>query len=96
VQGRRLLPNADGYLPPSFEPGDYGRATNAEAIAVSERHGWWQVCAPDGSNGSLNPRIHAVTEHEDGTITVSPSIDFSQRRPGAYHGFLVRGVWRGC
>lgn len=38
---------------------------------------------------------HQVTEHDDGTITVSPSILVGD---GAgvhqWHGFLERGVWR--
>lgn len=44
--------------------------------------------------GSLNPELHSVTEHEDGTITVSPSIDLSQRDPTFWHGWLERGVFR--
>lgn len=36
-------------------------------------------------------RTHTVTEHEDGTITVSPSIFDA---PDGWHGFLERGVWR--
>jgi hypothetical protein len=39
-----------------------------------------------------------VVEHEDGTITVSPSILVSTSRDGkpleVWHGFLERGVWR--
>jgi hypothetical protein len=35
-----------------------------------------------------------VTEHDDGTITVSPSIFGNKDRPSAWHGFLERGVWR--
>ncbi len=92
TQGRRVMPNPEGWLPPDLQPGDYGRAVNPQA--EGKRTGWWNVCAPDGTAGSLDPEIHTVTEHEDGTVTVSPSIDFSQRRPGAFHGFLQRGVWR--
>jgi hypothetical protein len=37
----------------------------------------------------MDPEIgHSVTEHEDGTITVSPSIQGDK-----YHGNLIRGVW---
>jgi hypothetical protein len=86
------MTDANGWLPPNFTPGDYGRATAAE-IKPTSSLAWWQVCAPDGSNGSLDPEIHTVTEHEDGTITVTPSLDFSKRRAGAYHGFLTRGIW---
>jgi hypothetical protein len=92
MKGRRVYPDMLGFLPP-LEPGDYGRAT---AKQFAERHPsmlWWQVCAPDATQGSLNPAIHIVDEHPDGTITVSPSIDFSQRRIGGYHGYLVKGEW---
>lgn len=41
---------------------------------------------------------HQVVEHEDSTITVSPSILISQRRAGTitrqWHGFLEHGIWR--
>jgi hypothetical protein len=92
MKGRRVMPDADGWLPANFEPGDYGRAT-CNDIKEDSALGWWQCCSPTGDHGSLNPAVHTVTEHEDGTITVSPSLDFSKRKPGAYHGFLVRGVW---
>jgi hypothetical protein len=40
-----------------------------------------------------------VTEHEDGTITVKPSIGLGRAgAPGGFarHGFLTRGEWREC
>lgn len=38
---------------------------------------------------------HQVTEHEDGTVTVSPSILSTTASHGHdWHGFLERGVWR--
>ena len=36
---------------------------------------------------------HDVTEHEDGTITVSPSILITGEG-GSWHGYLELGVWR--
>ena len=92
MQGRRVAVNADGWLPPNLEPGDYGRATNPRV--VGSRNEWWQCCAPDGSQGCLDPKIHLVVEHEDRTITVSPSLDYSKRPQGGWHGWLERGVWR--
>ena len=93
VQGRRVMPNADGWLNPSDinKPASYGRATNSRV--VGQRTGWWEVTTPDGHVGSLNPDIHTVLEHDDGTITVNPSIDMSQRHPGWWHGYLRRGVF---
>jgi len=53
----------------------------------------WMVVTPGGHLGNLSK--HEVTEHEDGTITVSPSILVSNPQQGElFHGFLERGVWR--
>lgn len=91
--GTRVYPNAEGWLDPAAidKPGAYGRATAEKARGAA---GHWQATAPDGHVGRLDPSIHTVVEHEDGTITVTPSIDFSQRIPGGWHGWLTRGVWR--
>jgi hypothetical protein len=52
----------------------------------------WMVRTPNGHLGNLGN--HDVTEHEDGTITVSPSIVVSNPQEGElYHGFLREGVW---
>ena len=40
---------------------------------------------------------HKVTEHDDGTITVSPSILVSGGGDGLqWHGHLINGVWSNC
>jgi hypothetical protein len=39
---------------------------------------------------------HDVVEHEDGTITVSPSILVTQGEGRQWHGYLERGIWREC
>lgn len=90
--GVRVQPRADGYLDPNMPLASYGRPTAARVQGT--RSGWWQVRAPDGSGGSLNPEVHTIDEHEDGTITVRPSLDYSQRKPGAWHGWLTRGIFR--
>lgn len=97
MNGIRVWPSAEGWLDASamMQPGAYGRATNPN-IKPGSAASWWEVTAPDGSMGVLSPELHTVTEHEDGTITVHPSIDFSKRRAGAFHGWLQRGVWRDC
>ena len=82
TQGRRInyFDNPeDGHL--YLGPGDYGRETN----------GTWVIRPPRGDAGDIGDSTgHQVIEHEDGTISVSPSID----SPGAWHGFLEHGVWR--
>ncbi len=73
--GVRVYPDAatnDLRMP----DGGYGRNSD----------GTWLVRPPGAHTGALDG--HAVTEHEDGTITVSPSIDGE-----GFHGHLINGVW---
>lgn len=79
IQGMRIYPDSSGNL--FFgEPCVYGR----------DGDGNWWCRPPKGGCGILGD--HQVTEHEDGTITVSPSI----LMPGQWHGYLERGVFREC
>lgn len=78
MQGKRI--NAQDN--PRFAPGEYG--------IISD--GTWYACTPNGHLGSL--RNHTVTEHEDGTITVSPSILVSDDTGELWHGYLENGIWR--
>lgn len=85
MQGQRL-PNCFTGTPPR---GAYWR----------DERGWWNCCSPNGRVGMLTE--HEVVEHEDGTITVTPSIlidptDMGSRTLLGWHGFLERGVWREC
>lgn len=79
MQGRRVYPNEKGHL--LLKEGDYGK----------DKSGAWYVRPPGCHMGSI--KNHQVTEHEDGTITVSPSIRITERDYG-WHGFLEKGVWR--
>jgi hypothetical protein len=86
MQGtRRDLDNEHEVL----EPGEYGWHAD---------HKKWYCRAPQTKEGfyagfgSLGN--HQVTEHEDGTITVSPSILITGHHGVRWHGYLERGVWR--
>jgi hypothetical protein len=69
-----------------MEPGDYGQA------AYGDQREW--VCrAPNGYGGAL--RLHTVTEHDDRTITVEPSILIERPGAGRYHFAVVLGVRAG-
>lgn len=96
IMGTRIYPGSDGYLEQAAinQPATFGRSTNPRVAAG--RAGWWQVTTPDGCIGSLNPAIHSIVEHADGTITVTPSIDMSQKRPGGWHGWLTNGEFISC
>jgi hypothetical protein len=71
----------------SIQPGDYGKwpvdGTDSE---------WW-VCDPLDTWPSGGYISHQVTEHENGTITVSPSILCKVGDIETFHGWLNRGVW---
>jgi hypothetical protein len=81
-KGKRveLVPQPGGWQ--LLNPGEYGRW----------RDGSWYGCAPDGSDCNLTN--HQVIEHEDGTITVSPSILITSPGSESWHGYLERGIWR--
>lgn len=80
MNGRRII----GKSPHELELGDYGR------WAADENH--WYARTPNGLLANLSN--HTVQEHEDGTVTVSPSIFVNQGKPESWHGFLERGIWR--
>lgn len=70
-------------------PGSYWKASN----------GTWYCHAPGDGGFTGNLSAHDVTEHEDGTITVSPSILIKSRHGetvSEWHGFLEHGDWREC
>ena len=70
-----------------FEAGDYGRHPEDNN---------WYACTPNGHLANLVK--HSVTEHEDKTITVHPSIlvtmKVNKQDKRLYHGHLVRGIWK--
>lgn len=57
----------------------------------------WYIHFPDRGAGDLmgNLANHTVTENEDGTITVTPSI-LTWNKVERRHGFLTKGIWEGC
>ena len=58
-------------------------------------HDTWWASTPNGLGANL--ASHEVTEHADGTITVSPSILVTDGAAGhRWHGYLEAGVWREC
>jgi hypothetical protein len=86
TQGRRV----HDLEPHEYEPGDYGWWERGGA--------WYARCPGDGPRRlSGNLSNHQVVEHDDRTITVSPSILVTARWASVeqtWHGFLERGVWR--
>lgn len=88
------MPDAGGRLR-DLQPGEYGHADlRRDYIDADSACNWWVICAPNGAMCSLDPKIHALTENRDGTLTVSPSIRIPKEGPERWHGYLERGVWR--
>ena len=84
MKGRRIYPDVDGKC--RYQPGDYGK----------EADGTWMFRCPDPDIHLGSLERHTVTEHEDGTITVSPSILIRHGDDKSWHGYLKRGVWQQC
>lgn len=85
MQGERVRPDETGAL--WLAPGEYGQNVAGE----------WCARPPGGRVHMGSLKEHDVTEHGDGTITVSPSILIQQDGPIGlvlWHGYLERGVWR--
>jgi hypothetical protein len=98
TKGRRI-DNPDNFTSSPVEPGDYWK----------DQNGHWQVVAPvprddDGFLLIADVSTWEVTEHEDGTITVSPSIFWGAggypnsplewAAKHTWHGWLEHGEWR--
>jgi uncharacterized protein with NRDE domain len=68
------------------------------AGAFWKQDGIWYGVTPNGHLTNL--ANHKVVEHEDGTITVSPSILVGKGVKAGkideqlWHGYLEQGVWR--
>ena len=80
MKGHRL-DNPNSLLP---FPGEYGK----------DARGQWFGMTPNGHLANLSG--HKVIEHEDGSISVEPSIMVTMREKELWHGFLRRGTWEPC
>jgi hypothetical protein len=78
--GRRVYPDENGHF--IMAPGDYCCDTDGQ---------WWvRPPSPKASMGVISE--HTIVEHEDKTISVTPSILMA----GVWHGFLIKGEWSEC
>lgn len=85
MTGKRIYPDLkNGEHFPLLNDGEYRKCD-----------GYFFAQAPNGG-GLANLRAHQVTEHEDGSITVSPSILIKDGTGKEWHGFLEHGIWRTC
>ena len=86
----RVYPNKEGLM--DFPP---------DLVCFGkDRDGLWWFKHPHTHGGVISK--HQVVEHEDRTITVSPSILQTKRgamggfNGATIHGYLERGIWRDC
>jgi phosphoribulokinase len=86
MQGKRIIPIDENDLPRN--PGEY----------MKREDGTWLLCLPNGIHGTIDNKIWNITEHEDMTISVVPSIcvGVSADEKFNWHGFLTKGVWKEC
>ena len=87
VQGHRI-PSPDNY--DVLKEGDYFKS-NLDSN--------WYVCLPTVPpnfpfplTGNVPNRTWTVVEHEDGTISATPSLLLI----GHWHGFLTKGFFKSC
>lgn len=84
-KGKRVYAGEDGHL--RLKEGEYGFDPSV---------GYWCI-RPPGCHAGGVPK-HTVTEHEDGTVTMAPSIvlyDADEKGDAViWHGYLERGNWR--
>ena len=74
MKRRRIYPNEKGGL--TLAEGDYG--FDGDGV-------FW--CRPPGSHaGVVEGEGWTITQHEDGAVSVNPSID-----TGEWHGHLIKG-----
>ena len=87
MQGRRthdiVIDDYYGWDALNAQPGDYFKLFDK---------GMWGFVAPNGDGGVSG--THTIIEHDDMTITVSPSLQFETGK--RWHGYLEKGVWREC
>ena len=79
MKGKRVYPDENGYM--HFDEGDYGKDASGD----------WMARAP-GIRAAGSLVNHDVIEHDDGTITVTPSILMDSGDQN-YHGYLQGGEW---
>jgi hypothetical protein len=84
--GKRLpdVQNSESFT--TLQSGEYIHLLGADI---------WIMCSPRGDLGTINDKSWSIETHEDGSITVSPSIWFDRQNNG-WHGYLKKGIWEEC
>jgi hypothetical protein len=80
MQGKRHDLTENDFI---LEMGEYGK----------DSEGKWFMRVPAKGFGMGSLGLHEITEHSDGTITVSPSILCTGHGGRQWHGYLRNGIW---
>lgn len=91
MKGRRIY-----FISEDYKPGDYCKLIDAHGEYKESQGDIWVFITPNGLRGRINTKIWNIIEHEDNTITVSPSIKVTGAEGYAWHGYLKHGVWSEC
>jgi hypothetical protein len=83
IQGKR---RPDETEPHRLAEGEYAKYNGV----------WYGAVPKPGSFLLANMARHTVIEHDDVTISVSPSLLCEKNPSNKWHGYLERGVWREC
>ena len=104
VQGLRLPDAVLGVPGPGWDAWDHGGAMGGKrpplgsyqkVLNTDGSTAYWNILDLSGRPGTIRQGGHSITEFEDGTITVSPSILATEEEHGHdWHGFLERGIWK--
>lgn len=76
-------------------PGGYCKITDKLELSPISKP-FWYARSPNGDLGTFGRTAHQITEHEDGTITVSPSMHYAGKHWSGWHGWLTKGIWTSC
>lgn len=79
---------------PDAEPGSFPKGLDLAVMSYWKQSETWMMHFPPSTLGTLVK--HTVVEHDDGTITVTPSIKVTSPQGVHRHGFLTAGVWHPC
>jgi hypothetical protein len=82
----------------------YGKAPHE---LLAGEYGRWDLKTDGGGDGNFyavppetdltaNLASHTLIEHENGAITVTPSILVQRGRGESWHGYLTNGEWKKC
>ena len=93
IKARRMADVEEGDLPTDLDDTQisYWKSVNDDGSL-----GCWWIYLPRAGAGCLSR--HTITEHNDRTISVSPSIGLRKAAGHRFqrHGFLQQGEWHPC